>query len=100
MADENAPTIKVAKLRYTGNQQFIGESPSGHAVIASFAHENGTAATPMELLLISLGGCTGADVSSILQKNASASLHTKLRCAGKDAKNTHAFIHISKSYIK
>ena len=68
MTDENSPAIKVAKLRYAGNEQFIGESPSGHAVIASFAHENGTAATPMELLLISLGGCTGADVSSILQK--------------------------------
>lgn len=68
MTDEIAPAVKIAKLRYAGNEQFIGESPSGHAVITSFAHENGTAATPMELLLISLGGCTGADVSSILQK--------------------------------
>jgi putative redox protein len=68
MSDEIAPAIKIAKLRYAGNEQFIGESPSGHAVIASFAHENSTAASPMELLLISLGGCTGADVFSILQK--------------------------------
>jgi putative redox protein len=68
MSDENAPEIKVARLRYGGKEQFIGESPSGHAVIASFAHEHSTAASPMELLLISLGGCTGADVYSILQK--------------------------------
>lgn len=68
MSSENAPEIKVATLRYAGKDQFIGESPSGHAVIASFAHEHSTAASPMELLLISLGGCTGADVSSILQK--------------------------------
>lgn len=68
MSDEIAPTIKIATLRYAGKEQFIGESPSGHAVVASFAHENGTAASPMELLLISLGGCTGADVFSILQK--------------------------------
>ncbi|MBI3650546.1 MAG: OsmC family protein [Acidobacteria bacterium] len=68
MSEENAPEVKVARLRYAGEDQFIGESPSGHAVIASFAHDHSTAATPMELLLIALGGCTGADVSSILQK--------------------------------
>lgn len=68
MSEENAPQVKVARLRYAGQDQFIGESPSGHAVIASFAHENVTAASPMELLLISLGGCTGADVISILEK--------------------------------
>jgi putative redox protein len=68
MPEENAPEVKIARLRYAGKEQFIGESPSGHAVIASFAHEQSTAASPMELLLISLGGCTGADVSSILQK--------------------------------
>jgi putative redox protein len=68
MSDNIAPAIKIAKLRFAGNEQFIGESPSGHALITSFAHEHGTAASPMELLLISLGGCTGADVSSILQK--------------------------------
>ena len=68
MSEENAPEVKVARLRYAGQEQFIGESPSGHADITSFAHEHSTAASPMELLLISLGGCTGADVSSILQK--------------------------------
>jgi putative redox protein len=68
MSNEKAPEIKVATLRYAGKEQFIGESPSGHAVIASFAHDQSTAASPMELLLISLGGCTGADVHSILQK--------------------------------
>ena len=68
MEEEKAPEVKVAKLRYAGLEQFIGESPSGHAVIASFAHDRSTAASPMELLLISLGGCTGADVASILQK--------------------------------
>jgi putative redox protein len=68
MSEENAPQVKIARLRYAGQDQFIGESPSGHAVIASFAHENTTAASPMEMILIALGGCTGADVYSILQK--------------------------------
>lgn len=60
--------LKVAKLRYAGGEQFIGESPSGHAVVTQFGGERMTAASPMELLLVSLGGCTGADVVGILEK--------------------------------
>ncbi|MFY9610288.1 MAG: OsmC family protein [Blastocatellia bacterium] len=59
---------KVAKLRYAGGETFVGESPSGHAIVTSFAHDHVTAPTPMELLLMSLGGCTGADVIGILEK--------------------------------
>jgi putative redox protein len=59
---------KIARLRYAGGDAFVAESPSGHAIVTSFAHDNVTAPTPMELLLISLGGCTGADVVGILEK--------------------------------
>ncbi|HSO76253.1 MAG TPA: OsmC family protein [Blastocatellia bacterium] len=59
---------RVARLRYAGGETFVGESPSGHAVVTSFAHDHVTAPSPMELLLISLGGCTGADVIGILEK--------------------------------
>jgi putative redox protein len=59
---------KVARLRYSGGETFVGESPSGHAIVTSFAHDHVTAPTPMELLLLSLGGCTGADVVGILEK--------------------------------
>ena len=59
---------RVARLRYAGGETFVGESPSGHAVVTSFAHDHVTAPTPMELLLVSLGGCTGADVVGILEK--------------------------------
>lgn len=58
---------KVTRLRYAGGEAFVAESQSGHAIVTSFGHE-GTAPTPMELLLIALGGCTGADVVSILEK--------------------------------
>lgn len=60
--------IKVARLRYAGGDAFIAESQSGHAIVTSFAHDKVTAPTPMELLLMALGGCTGADVASILEK--------------------------------
>lgn len=46
----------------------MAESQSGHEMVTSFDHDKLTAASPMELLLIALGGCTGADVFSILEK--------------------------------
>jgi putative redox protein len=68
MSKENHPQEKITRLRYAGFEQFVGEPPSGHALVTDFRHENKSAASPMELVLIALGGCTGADVVSILQK--------------------------------
>ena len=64
----NESEIRIAHLRYAGAAQFVAESPSGHAIVTSFAHDKVTAPAPMELVLIALGGCTGADVVSILEK--------------------------------
>jgi putative redox protein len=68
MSTETTSETKVARLRFAGDEAFVAESPSGHAIVTSFAHEKVTAPTPMELLLIAVGGCTGADVQSILEK--------------------------------
>lgn len=65
---ETGAETKVATLRYAGNEQFVAESPSGHAVVMGFGAKGAAAATPMEMLLMALGGCTGADVISILNK--------------------------------
>src|SRR5918912_177213 len=59
---------KVMRLRYTGEEAFVAESQSGHAIVTSFSHDHMSAPSPMELLLIALGDCTGADVISILEK--------------------------------
>jgi putative redox protein len=67
MSDQPSIEIKTARLRYAGGEAFVAESQSGHAIVTSFAHEL-SAPSPMELLLIALGGCTGADVVSILEK--------------------------------
>jgi putative redox protein len=61
-------TSPTAVVRYGGAGFFIGVSPSGHAVTIDTGHERSTAPTPMELLLIALGSCTGVDVVSILEK--------------------------------
>jgi putative redox protein len=62
-ADERKATIHFA-----GNDFFVGISPSGHAQIIETDSERHAAATPMELVLLALGSCTGVDVISILKK--------------------------------
>ena len=57
-----------AVIHSAGDGLFIGITPSGHAQVLETDHERASAATPMELLLVALGGCTAVDVVSILQK--------------------------------
>ena len=57
-----------ATIHFAGNDFFVGVTPSGHAQAIETDAARASAATPMELLLIALGSCTGVDVISILQK--------------------------------
>src|SRR5919107_6256564 len=57
-----------AVIHHAGGGLFIGITPSGHAQVLETDHERASAATPMELLLVALGGCTAVDVISILKK--------------------------------
>src|SRR5712671_61945 len=58
------PTI----IQYAGDDFFIARTPSGHAVTVDFNGERKTAPGPLELFIAGLGGCTAADVISILHK--------------------------------
>ena len=57
-----------AVIHNAGDGLFIGITPSGHAQVLETDHERASAATPMELLLVALGGCTAVDVISVLKK--------------------------------
>lgn len=57
-----------ASIRFAGDDYFIGVPPSGHAQIIDVKGDRHAAASPLELLLMSLAACTAADVISILQK--------------------------------
>jgi putative redox protein len=57
-----------AVIHSAGDGLFIGITPSGHAQVLETDHERASAATPLELLLVALGGCTAVDVVSILKK--------------------------------
>lgn len=59
---------QLATVYFTGNDLFVGITPSGHAVTLDTSNERSSAPSPVELLLVALGSCTGVDVISILQK--------------------------------
>ena len=56
-----------ATVTWQENKAFMGVSPSGHEVQIDADKEKG--ASPMELILLGLGGCATYDVISILQKS-------------------------------
>jgi len=57
-----------ATLQYSADDFFIAIPPSGHALTIDFNGERSAGPGPLELLLVALGGCTGADVISVLKK--------------------------------
>jgi len=57
-----------ANVIFCGDDLFIGVTPSGHAQVIDTNSQRASAASPMELLLIALGSCTGVDVISIMKK--------------------------------
>jgi putative redox protein len=57
-----------AVVHLIGDDLFVGYSPSGHAIKIDTDRSRNSAASPMELILLALGSCTGVDVISILRK--------------------------------
>jgi putative redox protein len=57
-----------ATIHYAGDNMLVGISPSGHSLTMGVGDDRDTAATPLELLMIAVGGCTAVDVISILKK--------------------------------
>ena len=59
---------KKAVIHFAGDGLFVGISPGGHAQVIETDSARASAVTPMEMLLLALGGCTAVDVISILHK--------------------------------
>ncbi len=57
-----------AVVQLAADDLFVAFSPSGHAVTIDTDRTRNSAPSPMELLLLALGSCTGVDVVSILGK--------------------------------
>ena len=65
-----------ASVTWQENKAFMGVSPSGHNVQIDADKKKG--ASPMEFILLGLGGCASYDVVEILQKSRQAV--TDVRC--------------------
>jgi len=78
MSTENPKAV----VQFAGNDLFIGVSPSGHAVTIDTDRARNCAPSPMELLLLALGSCTGVDVVSILQKKRQSLSYYRIEVRG------------------
>jgi putative redox protein len=78
--------MQVAKIRWTGADQFIAVGPSGHAVPIDSDRQSNTAPGPMELLLLALGSCTATDVVDILKKKRQKLESLEVEVSGERAK--------------
>ena len=60
-----------ARVRWIEDRNFVGQSGSGHALVLGASQGTdrpALGASPMELVLIGLGGCSAIDVVLILEK--------------------------------
>jgi putative redox protein len=63
---------KKARVKWAGDMTFIGESPTGHAVVMDSGSADGGldhGIRPMEMLLLGAGGCSSIDVMLMLKKS-------------------------------
>mgnify|MGYP002632051177 FL=1 len=60
-----------ARIKWVDGLMFVGEAPSGHAVVMDGSVAVGgrdMGIRPMEMLLLGMGGCSSIDVIGILKK--------------------------------
>jgi putative redox protein len=60
--------MQTATVKWTGGQEFVATTPSGHAVPLDCDSKHNCAPTPMDMLLAALGACSAVDVVLILEK--------------------------------
>ncbi|HTZ18302.1 MAG TPA: OsmC family protein [Dissulfurispiraceae bacterium] len=78
----------TAKVKWIDDFKFAGESGSGHAIVMDASPEPGkvrVGMTPMEMLLVGAGGCSGMDVASILRKKRQEVRDIEVKVSGEKA---------------
>lgn len=95
-----AETDAKAVIHSAGDGLFVGISPGGHALAIETDKERASAATPMELLLLALGGCTAVDVVSILKKKRERVTGYRVEVRGeRRAEHPRAFTRIEVRHV-
>ena len=74
------------QAKWVEGYRFIGKNEQGHGLIMDGSGgEQRLGNSPMELLLLSLGGCSGIDVVHILKKSRQDVVDCKVDVSGKRA---------------
>ena len=73
-----------ASVNWTDNERYVGAATSRHSIVMDTAKEK-TANSPMELVLISLCGCTASDVVGILRKKRETFTGLEVKAAAERA---------------
>lgn len=91
-----------ATVTFKGKMAFEGVSGSGHQVMMDSSPDVGgenTGIRPMEMVLVGLGGCTGMDVVSILNKMRVEFKSFDIEISGKRTdEHPKVYEHISMQY--
>ena len=89
-----------AMVHYAGDDLYVAISPSGHAITLETDGTRNSAPTPIELLLMALGGCTGSDVVTILRKKREAVTSYRVEIRGvRRVDEPRGFKHIEVKHI-
>ena len=88
-----------AELTWTQGLQFVGRPTDGPAVILDNP-ESGSGASPMEMLLMGVAGCTAMDVISILKKKRADVINFRVNITGeRDEGHPKRFTSIKLEYV-
>jgi putative redox protein len=92
-----------AKVKWVKGLEFVGESGTNHEIVMDADDKYGgtnKGMRPMEMLLVAIGGCTGMDVASILQKKKQQLNGIEIRVTGTNAETyPQKFTGIELQYI-
>src|SRR5208283_2292852 len=92
-----------ANVKWVQGLQFVGKSGTNHEIeMDADAEYGGTdkGMRPMEMLLVAIGGCTGMDVASILQKKRQKLSGIEIKVTGTKAEtDPKKFTEIELEYI-
>jgi putative redox protein len=88
-----------ARVKWVEGLTFLGESASGHQILMD-GNAGEKSPSPMEMLLMSAGGCSAIDVVSILQKGRHDVRHCEVELTSERREEVpRIFIHINLHFV-
>ncbi|PWC16609.1 OsmC family protein [Brenneria roseae subsp. roseae] len=88
-----------ARVKWVDGLTFLGESSSGHQILMD-GNAGDKAPSPMEMVLMSVGGCSAIDVVSILQKGRHDVVDCEVKLTSERRTETpRLFTHINLHFI-